>query len=39
MFDNPLTITSMINSMKVGVITAVIGGVLAFAIGYTVHAH
>lgn len=36
MFDNPLTITSMVNSMKVGAITAVIGGVLAFAIGYTV---
>lgn len=35
MFDNPLTLTSIINSMKVGVITAVIGGVLAFAIGYT----
>jgi iron(III) transport system permease protein len=36
MFDNPLTITSIINSLKVGVITAVIGGVLAFAIGYTI---
>jgi iron(III) transport system permease protein len=36
MFDNPLTITSIINSMKVGIITAVIGGTLAFAIGYTV---
>ena len=36
MFDNPLTITSMVNSMKVGAITAVIGGILAFAIGYTV---
>jgi iron(III) transport system permease protein len=36
MLDNPLTITSIINSMKVGVITAVIGGTLAFAIGYTV---
>ncbi|MDR3532176.1 MAG: iron ABC transporter permease [Rhodopila sp.] len=36
MFDNPLTITSIINSMKVGVITAVVGGILAFAIGYTV---
>jgi iron(III) transport system permease protein len=36
MFDNPLTITSIVNSMKVGVITAVIGGTLAFAIGYTV---
>jgi iron(III) transport system permease protein len=36
MFQNPLTITSMVNSMKVGAITAVIGGILAFAIGYTV---
>ena len=36
MFDNPLTITSIINSMKVGVITAIVGGILAFAIGYTV---
>ena len=36
-FDNPLTITSIWNTMKVGVITAVIGGVLAFAIGYTIN--
>jgi iron(III) transport system permease protein len=36
MFDNPLTITSIINSMKVGIITAVIGGILSFAIGYTI---
>ena len=36
MFDNPLTITSIINSLKVGVLTAVVGGVLAFAIGYTI---
>jgi len=36
MLDNPLTIESIINSMKVGLITAAIGGVLAFAIGYTV---
>jgi iron(III) transport system permease protein len=36
MFDNPLTITSIVNSMKVGIITAAIGGVLCFAIGYTV---
>ena len=36
MFDNPLTIRSIVNSMKVGVITALIGGILAFAIGYTV---
>lgn len=36
MFDNPLTVISIVNSMKVGVITAVVGGVLAFAIGYTI---
>ncbi len=36
MFDNPLTITSIVNSVKVGVIAAACGGVLAFAIGYTV---
>jgi iron(III) transport system permease protein len=36
MLDNPLTIESIVNSMKVGVLTAVIGGALAFAIGYTV---
>jgi iron(III) transport system permease protein len=36
MFDNPLTITSIENSMKVGVITAIVGGILSFAIGYTV---
>lgn len=35
-FDNPLTMLSIWNTLKVGVITAVIGGVLAFAIGYTV---
>ncbi|MFI4989127.1 MAG: ABC transporter permease [Alphaproteobacteria bacterium] len=36
LFDNPLTITSIVNTMKVGVITAAVGGTLAFAIGYTV---
>jgi iron(III) transport system permease protein len=36
MFDNPLTMTSIYNSMKVGIITAVMGGILAFAIGYTI---
>ena len=35
--DNSYTIRSIINTMKVGLITAVIGGVLAFAIGYTVN--
>ncbi len=37
LFDNPATMTSIYNTMKVGLITAAIGGVLAFAIGYTVN--
>jgi iron(III) transport system permease protein len=36
-FDNPLTMRSIWNTMEVGLITAVLGGVLAFAIGYTVY--
>ena len=36
-FDNPLTMLSIWNTLKVGVFTALIGGVLAFAIGYTVY--
>ena len=36
-FDNPLTMRSIWNTMEVGLITALAGGVLAFAIGYTVH--
>ncbi len=36
-FDNPLTVRSIWNTVQVGVLTAGIGGVLAFAIGYTVH--
>jgi iron(III) transport system permease protein len=36
-FDNPLTIRSIWNTMKVGVITALLGGLLAFALGYTIH--
>jgi iron(III) transport system permease protein len=36
-FDNPLTFNSIYNAVEVGIITAVIGGVLAFAIGYTIH--
>ena len=35
-FDNPLTMLSIWNTLKVGAITAVLGGILAFAIGYTV---
>src|SRR5512140_1248653 len=35
-FDNPLTLRSIYNAVEVGVITAVVGGALAFAIGYTI---
>ena len=37
LFDNPLAIRSIWNTMEVGLVTALIGGVFAFAIGYTVH--
>jgi len=36
-FDNPITMRSIWNTLEVGVITALAGGVLAFAIGYTIH--
>jgi iron(III) transport system permease protein len=36
-FDNPLTLNSIYNAIEVGIITAVVGGALAFAIGYTIH--
>jgi iron(III) transport system permease protein len=36
-FDNPLTMRSIYNAVEVGIIAAVIGGTLAFAIGYTIH--
>src|SRR5712672_2857029 len=36
-FDNPLTMRSIHNAVEVGIITAVVGGTLAFAIGYTIH--
>ncbi len=36
LFENSATMSSIINTMKVGVITAIIGGLLSFAIGYTV---
>jgi iron(III) transport system permease protein len=37
LFANPLTLDSIYNTMEVGLITALAGGVLAFAIGYTVN--
>jgi iron(III) transport system permease protein len=36
-FDNPLTLRSIWNTLEVGVVTALVGGALAFALGYTVH--
>ncbi len=36
-FDNPLTMKSIYNAVEVGIITAFFGGILAFAIGYTIH--
>ncbi len=36
LFANPQTLAALVNTMKVGLITAVLGGSLAFAIGYTV---
>jgi iron(III) transport system permease protein len=37
LFDNPLALRSIVNTMEVGLITALLGGALAFAIGYTVN--
>src|SRR6201747_3068987 len=36
-FENSLTLKSIYNAVEVGIITAVAGGILAFAIGYTIH--
>lgn len=36
LFANPQTVAALINTFEVGLITACVGGVLAFAIGYTV---
>lgn len=36
LFANGQTVTALVNTLKVGLIAAIIGGVLAFAIGYTV---
>jgi iron(III) transport system permease protein len=36
-FDNPLTMRSIWNTVEVGIMTAIVGGILAFAIAYTVH--
>src|SRR5262249_58215048 len=36
-FDNPLTMKSIWNTMEVGLATASLGGIIAFSIGCTVH--
>ena len=36
LFANPATINAIINTVEVGAATALVGGVLSFAIGYTV---
>jgi iron(III) transport system permease protein len=36
LFANPLALRSIVNTMEVAIITALAGGTLAFAIGYTV---
>ncbi len=36
LFANPMTLDAIVNTVKVGFITAGVGSVLAFAIGYTV---
>ncbi|MBX9590779.1 MAG: iron ABC transporter permease [Hyphomonadaceae bacterium] len=37
LFANPLALRSIVNTMEVGLVTAIVGGMLAFAIGYTVN--
>ncbi len=37
LFANPLALRSIVNTMEVGLVTALVGGVLAFAIGYTIN--
>lgn len=37
LFDNPLTLRSIGNGLKVGFAAAFVGGALSFAIGYTIH--
>ncbi|HEX2520290.1 MAG TPA: ABC transporter permease subunit, partial [Castellaniella sp.] len=37
LFANPLVGRSIVNTMEVGLVTALVGGVLAFSIGYTIN--
>ena len=37
LFANPLAMRSIWNTMEVGIVTAIVGGLFAFAIGYTIN--
>ena len=37
LFANPLALRSIWNTMEVGIITAIVGGLFAFAVGYTIN--
>lgn len=37
LFANPLTWRSVVNTFEIGLVTAIVGGVLAFSISYTVY--
>lgn len=37
LFANPLAVRSIWNTMEVGIVTAIVGGLFAFAIGYTIN--
>jgi iron(III) transport system permease protein len=37
LFANPLALRSIVNTMEVGLVTAIVGGLFAFAIGYTIN--
>jgi len=37
LFSNSLTTLSLVNTLKIGVITAIAGGVLSFALAYTIY--
>jgi iron(III) transport system permease protein len=39
LWANPLALRSVINTMEVGIVTALVGGVFAFAVGYTDSPH
>ncbi len=37
LFANPLALRSIVNTMEVGLVTAIVGGIFAFAVGYTIN--